>query len=647
MKRYFVGDFETTTYEGQTRTDVWASACVELFTEEPVLFNNINDQMNYYFSFKDDLVVFYHNLKFDGFFILSWLLNNKEFSQAYDTISEHPFNVKWHDVKEMKNNTYKYCISNMGQFYTITIKRKGKTIEFRDSLKLLPFSVKKIGDSFGTLHKKTEIEYTGFRVPYGEITELEKEYIFNDIFVVKEALETMFNEGHNRLTIGSCCMAEFKKITGKWVYDDFYPNIFDIELDESYGSPNAGVYVRKSYRGGWCYVAKGKENKIFRNGITADVNSLYPSMMSSESGNVYPIGKPRFWKGEIPKEVKNNNDLFYFVRIKTRFKIKEGFLPFIQIKGRYIYKGTESLTTSDVWNKETQQYDEYYIDLTGNVVKAKPILTLSKVDYELVLKHYDLYETEYLDGCYFNTEIGLFDEYIEKYRQQKMENKGAKREHAKLFLNNLYGQMAKSPDSSFKIAYLKDDGSIGLKSVIENDKTPGYIPIGSAITAYARAFTITAAQQNYYGVDNDGFCYADTDSIHCSLPIDKIKGITVHPNKFCCWKIESFWDEAIFTRQKTYIEHITHEDCEPVEKPYYDVKCAGMPKVCKDLFVRSMSDNTEETVADLKEKSHRDFVLEKKRTIEDFTIGLLVPGKLLPKSIPGGIVLKDTSYEMR
>jgi hypothetical protein len=46
----------------------------------------------------------------------------------------------------------------------------------------------------------------------------------------------------------------------------------------------------------------------------------------------------------------------------------------------------------------------------------------------------------------------------------------ALRESAKLFLNNLYGKMASSKDSSFKIAYVKDDKSIGFLPVKENNK---------------------------------------------------------------------------------------------------------------------------------------------------------------------------------
>mgnify|MGYP000105067260 CR=1 FL=1 len=135
--------------------------------------------------------------------------------------------------------------------------------------------------------------------------------------------------------------------------------------------------------------------------------------------------------------------------------------------------------------------------------------------------------------------------------------------------------MASSKDSSFKIAYVKDDKSIGFLPVKENNKKAGYIPVGSAITSYARNFTIRAAQKNYYGVNEKGFIYADTDSIHCDLPPEQIRGITVHDKDFCCWKLESCWDVGIFTRQKTYIEHITHENCIPVEKPFYNIKCAA------------------------------------------------------------------------
>ena len=644
--RYFMCDFETTVYKGQVNTEVWASASVELFTEDVNIFHSIEEQFNYFVSLNCNIVAYYHNLKFDGAFWLSYLLIDLGYDQAYRKLKDNTTDVEWLREKEMKNKSFKYSISDKGQWYSIIIKVKDHFIEIRDSLKLLPFSVKRIGESFKTKHKKLDMEYTGFRYAGCTITEKEREYIANDVLVVKEALEIMFQEGHNKLTIGSCCLAEYKHIISKEDYITLHPNVYDIQIDEKqHKYDNAGEWLRKSYRGGWCYLVKGKENKIFTNGTTADVNSLYPSMMSSESGNKFPVGKPRFWSGNfIPDEAIRDNR-YFFVRIKTRFYLREGMLPFIQIKSSLLYKGTEALETSDVYDKATGQYYPYYRDKDGNLRDTRVELTFTMTDYKLFLEHYEPVDFEILDGCWFYAEIGIFDQYIEKYKKIKLESKGALRELAKLFLNNLYGKMASSTDSSFKIAYVKDDKSIGFIPVLQKGKEPGYIPIGSAITSYARNFTIRAAQKNYHGLNERGFIYADTDSIHCDLEPHEIVGITTHDKNFCCWKLESQWDTAVFTRQKTYIEHITHEDCEPIDKPYNNIKCAGMPQKCKNLFDLSMQ-GYEEVEDDGFTEEEREFLREK-RTITDFKVGLKVPGKLRPKRIRGGVLLVDTPYEMR
>lgn len=55
--------------------------------------------------------------------------------------------------------------------------------------------------------------------------------------------------------------------------------------------------------------------------------------------------------------------------------------------------------------------------------------------------------------------------------------------------------MASSQQSNFKVAYIKEDKTIGFYTQLANDKEAGYIAVGSAITSYARNFTIRAAQQ--------------------------------------------------------------------------------------------------------------------------------------------------------
>lgn len=646
--RYFVGDFETTVYKGQVNTEVWASACVELYTEDVHIFHSLQEQFEYFISLNSNLIVYYHNLKFDGSFWLSTLLVDLGFKHAGMVTGNTVNDFEWIPPKEMKNGTFSYSISSMGQWYSITIKTHNKIIELRDSLKLLPFSVERIGKSFKTKHHKLNMEYKGLRYAGCTITDEEKQYIANDVLVVKEALEIMFNEGHKKLTIGSCCLSEYRRIIGNSKYEKLFPNVYDIPIEESiHGSPTVGDWIRKSYRGGWCYLARGKEQRVFHNGTTADVNSLYPSMMSSESNNRFPVGEPTFWSGDyIPLEALKPQN-YYFIRIRTRFYLKPNMLPFIQIKNTLMYRATEALETSDIWNEETQKYYPEYIDFDGNVKQALVELTLTMTDFELIKEHYDLIDCEILDGCWFRSEIGIFDEYIEKYKKLKLESKGALRELAKLFLNNLYGKMASNKNSSFKVAYVKDDKSLGFVTVTANEKKPGYIPVGSAITSYARNFTIRAAQKNYHGPDKPGFIYADTDSIHCDLPADKIVGIKVHDKNFCCWKLESSWDTGWFVRQKTYIEHVVAENQEPIENPYYSVKCAGMPSKCKELFIESMThEHMSDADKDGLTEDEQKFISQD-RTLEDFNVGLIVPGKLLPKRIRGGVLLVDTVYEMR
>ena len=74
-----------------------------------------------------------------------------------------------------------------------------------------------------------------------------------------------------------------------------------------------------------------------------------------------------------------------------------------------------------------------------------------------------------------------------------------------------------------------------------------------------------------------------------------------------------------------------------------------MPETCKQLL--NLSIEGIKTADDLMyyeslPQEHKDFV-DVRRNYSDFKTGLIVPGKLLPKRIPGGIVLQETTFEMR
>lgn len=646
--RTFVGDFETTVFPGQAQTEVWAAALVEINTENVMIFHSLRELWEHITTINDNVQIYYHNLKFDGSFWLPFLMQELKFKQAIIKTGDDEFDIKFLDDADMPANTFKYSISDQGEWYKITIKYHKHYIYIVDSFKLIPCSVKKIGEGFETKHRKREMQYVGFRYAGCEITPEEQEYIKNDVLVVKEALEFMFRQGHNRLTIGACCMTEYKTFfDGNKDFYEFFPRLDRVPVDITmYGSKNAFEYIRKSYRGGWCYVVPQKRQKVYKNGTTADVNSLYPSMMHSMSGNVFPVGYPTFWHGNYIPVCCNSDSYYYFVRIKCEFDIKPHHLPCIQIKGNFNYPSNAWLITSKIYNSFEHRYYEYYIDEDGVVNDASVVLTLTKTDYELIQEQYDLKNIEILDGCYFHAVSGIFDDYIDKYAEIKQRSTGAMREISKLFLVNLYGQMGKNTNSSFKYAIENDDKSLTFVPIEEEEKVPGYIAAGSAITSYARNFTIRAAQANYHGFDKPGFIYADTDSIHCDVEPQYLNGINIDPVKFCHWKIESQWEDAWFVRAKTYIEHVVSENLEPVV-PWYNIKCAGMGDVCKNLFIKSLVGYKLTTAEREKLTPEQIAFVEHKHTYRDFKPGLRIFGEKTPKRIRGGIILVDDYYTMQ
>lgn len=610
---YWACDFETTVWTDgmikkagheQDTTEVWAAADVALYdkSETVTITHSIRDFLNRFLRMKGNNVLFFHNLSFDGSFIIDFLLR-----EGYT-------HVTCKDT-DMHTREFKTSISQMGQWYYIKIKWNHTLLEIRNSLKLMPSSLANIGKSFGTKHQKLTMEYTGDRAAYCEISEEEQEYIKNDVLVLKEALEMMFDAGHNKLTIGSCCLSEFKSSYTRQDYNITFPDLREEPLHYDFcGFFNMWEYVHKSYSGGWCYVNPRYAHRTITYGKVYDVNSLYPSMMHSVSGNYYPYGKGQYCKGKPPDRLDGTLDIYYFVRVRCRFSLKDGCFPWLHIRGDAHYKGNENLYTSDIRYKG--KYYRYYYDDNGNICDTKHEFVFTKTDWILFRETYNAYDLEVLDYVWFYARLAMFDDYIDMYAEQKKTSKGFKRQLAKLFLNNLYGKFAMSDDSSWKEPYLGDDGVVHFILHEEHEKKVGYIPVGSAITSYARNFTIRHAMANY-----ERFCYADTDSIHLQ-GLEPAEMVIVDPVEFCCWKNECDFDFAYYERQKTYAEHVIAEDGLELDKPYLNLKASGMTRTAKEEFINrglpvsALRDGLELEDANLKGVRIRGGILLKNKTFK-------------------------------
>ena len=135
--------------------------------------------------------------------------------------------------------------------------------------------------------------------------------------------------------------------------------------------------------------------------------------------------------------------------------------------------------------------------------------------------------------------------------------------------------------------------------------------------------------------------YADTDSIHChDVTADDIKGAPRHATAFNYWKYEASWDDAIFVRQKTYVEHVVEENLEAIDEPYFNIKCAGMGEGPRQNLTRWLNDG-------YKKVSEADEVYITPFGLSDFKVGLAVEGNLKAKIVSGGTVLVENVYKMR
>ena len=390
----YTADFETTTDENDCRVWAWA-VCKITDPDEFEYGNQFEDFIEFCANPKKNYTLYFHNLKFDGAFIISWLLHN-----GFEYIS---------DKKDRRNNTFSTLITDMDQFYAIDIyfkvnKRNINKVRILDSLKIFPnFSVERVAESFGLPLSKLEIDYKMKRPKGWKLTEQEVNYIRNDVEIMARALNIMFGQGLNKMTIAGDAFSSYKKFMP--AFRTRFP-MLPKEVDED---------IRLAYRGGFTYVNEiYKEKKIGR-GITIDKNSMYPSKMVQQP---LPYGKPEFFEG---KYIFDSSMPLYIQSLTCKFELKKGKIPNIQLKNNLSFMPNEYLPSSN--NKLVT-------------------ISLCNPDYELFLENYNIDDVTYHGGWKFKECKGMFDSYINYWMEQKIkagkEGNLGMRTLSKLMLNSLY-----------------------------------------------------------------------------------------------------------------------------------------------------------------------------------------------------------------
>ena len=638
----YVADFETSKVnEIDNDVFVYATGLMDVFDKDSRCLHtdNIKDFIESISNLPTiESKIYFHNLSFDTVFCLLELVEKgfnqirNKYKERFDgglqfTAGKKTIKVSKEIAKTNKNDEdvylkrpYSYnIIFNAGSFYRVDLyfdfetytdnknrkKQKLRRVSLMDSYKIVPMSLKKVAKDFlGYDMSKDGIDHNIIRSKNYKLEEKEKEYLYEDVKVLKDFISLALLEGvevtpnyklyFDKMTTASQALNEYKTILEQIYNDNEYKTIqafnegFKTSLDfvkdqESKGKkvninkdmlfsgvfpqlhPNVDCYLRQSYYGGITWKNSNKLNELKQNGVDLkglvyDVNSLYPSVMRTK---LLPYGQPKFYEGgynSVAQFVKDQYPL-YIQRIRVKmFELKPGKMPNVQIRESVNFKATEYQTSNRYYDEELKE--EKYEEC---------VFTFTSVQLDRFLDSYNTpMGIEYIDGYLFKGSYGIFDKYIDTFMQLKETGKGAKKATAKLCLNSLYGKFGTNPQREERIVEFYD----GVFSTTNRDEEGKlleylsdsvYLPMASFITAYARDVLINAVNSVF-----DRFLYCDTDSIH--ILGNDIPDIPIHDTKLGYWKLEGRFVDANYIGAKRYAELIEDDE----GNKHWDIKCCGV-----------------------------------------------------------------------
>ena len=457
--RWLAADFETSNSKiniEEEYTRVWAWDIYDPKTRAHTEGTDIETFIGEIFSM-NSCIIYFHNLKFDGNFIISNLL-------------DHGFIIN--DSKQ--HMTISTLITDRLIWYMFTVYFNGKKYIFRDSMKKITTSLAEAADAFDLKVKKGEIDYMVHRDEGYEPTDEEWDYIHRDTEILADVLTYYYENGMTSLTNASDAMKTYIKIIGKEQYNKYFPSVTKEEDD----------FIRKSYKGGFCYLNPKYKSKLLDKIYCYDVKSMYPSVMVECP---LPYGYPEYYKGRYEHDEYMP---LYIQRINVECELKEGHIPSIQTKNFFSLKLN-------------------YLKSTDGQMKE---LVLTSVDLKNLLTDYIIYDIEYIDGYKFKSSYDLFYTYIDRYFKLKENSKGAKKQLYKIFLNSLYGKFAMMMERTQSMPEMVDD-RLKFTRLDPEQVDPMYTAVASFITSWARNKLIEGIRKN-----QSNFVYCDTDSMHLLKP---------------------------------------------------------------------------------------------------------------------------------
>lgn len=552
----YVADFETTTELSQTfiqenNVKVILAGIQKLgsMTNRIEMFIDLESFLNYVLTDKDIKLVYFHNLNFDGEFILQYLAKS-----GFDFTPNSP---KLDKVEIFKTGS---------QIYNFKVLYKKQVTEFRCSYKLLSSSIEMLGKDL-KLNKYENVDATNlddfYKLdPVSNLDELPKnyvEYCKNDIKILNESLTVVnktltnneyvkFYNKNNNYKIDLFSSLTAGSLSQKLIKNIFLP-IFNQTHNEEITlnlTPENYDEIKPFLQGGFTQfnprlISENEDTQIHKGNFKViDYNSSYPAIMAND----LPYG-------EILRTQPKEKHFTFLTLFVDSVKIKQEHKNLICLKNF------------------TNETDFRYVEQDKNFICCfleEEYITLQKIyDFKI-----DKTEKFYmLKRPYLSNFINNFYD-LKTYHKNRKEKSLAL--VYKIILNSSFGKFAAKIDfptevfidgkaDEFITVDKKDKRLISEKSKIHygNFQQKRYVDIKEKTLApnIAAAVVITALArtrllEDILKLGSENFLYCDTDSIFYE-ETETNRGIIKIDDKLGNFDLECEFDEFQTYGAKKYI----------------------------------------------------------------------------------------------
>ena len=550
--------------------------------------NTLDEFMDFIIQDGKNKIIYFHNLSFDGDFIIKWLFRNypKNFKQDYQFTTEN-----YEVVNQVPKFNWFSFFKNGNKIYNIdwSVRKKIRDkimkvkIQFRCSYNLMPSSIDSLGKSFkinkmdeeeinnlilkGYIKEKNEFYDLGGNYVHQDeyLKNVFVSYIKRDVMIAKtaflnyketvESTKDAINNKYNKKDVHLQKILTTASLVQKLVKNNIWNNKHlhnYIKKGLKIHSYEQYELMRKFYSGGFTQFNPLYHNKIFdKKGFSIDINSSYPWAMTQP----LPYGE---LLDEPPKNSKNY--LTYCV-VKMNYRIKSKYINFICLKNK------------------TDKRVRYSMHGSGEFYFLLEELEFYKKIYDI-----EITEIKYLYARCFTFLKPFIDEYYHLKSEADANGQAALKTTYKLLLNSLYGSFAKKAmypmgiwmekrfydalknneldglyDEKNKKWNAKTFKQLNIPNMdlfcveMEKEEKPKSFPnmlIGATITAYSRLKLLNAI----YEIGVEKFVYCDTDSIFCLGKKENLPAsIKLDDYELGAWKVEFEFNKGKILGAKRYV----------------------------------------------------------------------------------------------